>query len=327
MQLAGLVARNVLDAMTAVIPSGILHTVQSLLLHALVDADTVVRSTANNVVCTIARSKGGLEGWRDLFPFLAILLERGDAMYAALCWFRLAMEWERNILCRMCTRCSMVESSLATVANICEDVGDTLDSDSLGRPLNSLVRSRVPGHAVLDDNVAVACAGPQMPILLQYALNPTPVLRRHALRAMLAVHGTVADPPVALLVHIGRYLEARFALGGAWCFPVRCMPATYAMGSYVTFWLSLQVLSALSTDPDAAVRKLVCLTLVSLLDRAGEHMVPALPSVIEYFLQICEREVNGDVLLAACEFWSALCEASVGANDSVRELFISKFDR
>ncbi len=34
---------------------------------------------------------------------------------------------------------SLVESALATLANICEDVGELLDSDSLGRPLNVLV--------------------------------------------------------------------------------------------------------------------------------------------------------------------------------------------
>jgi hypothetical protein len=35
---------------------------------------------------------------------------------------------------------SLTESSLATLANIAEDEGDSLDSESMGRPLAALVR-------------------------------------------------------------------------------------------------------------------------------------------------------------------------------------------
>jgi hypothetical protein len=40
----------------------------------------------------------------------------------------------------------LVETALATLANICEDVGDYLDSDALGRPLNRIVRGTRPHH-------------------------------------------------------------------------------------------------------------------------------------------------------------------------------------
>ena len=45
------------------------------------------------------------------------------------------------VFCRLLAH-RIVDTALATLANMCEDVGDGLDSDALGRPLNLIVRAR-----------------------------------------------------------------------------------------------------------------------------------------------------------------------------------------
>lgn len=41
-------------------------------------------------------------------------------------------------------------------------------------------------------------------------------------------------------------------------------------------------------------------------------------------LQLCRSEVDEGVLLAGCEYWASLCEASVSEDKSTRALFLSK---
>lgn len=43
------------------------------------------------------------------------------------------------------------------------------------------------------------------------------------------------------------------------------------------------------------------------------------------YLQMLRSEPDRDVMLAGCEYWSALCEASVGEDRTVQALFKSKF--
>ena len=88
-----------------------------------------------------------------------------------------------------------------------------------------------------------------------------------------------------------------------------------------------QLLSGLTKDADPEVRKVVCGSLVSLLDRAGEHMLPNLRPLTEFFLETCATDPNPEVVLAACEYWSTLAEAAAFEDDDVKEYYISLFPR
>jgi hypothetical protein len=79
LQLAGLVAKGNIAGVMETITPHTLHLTQVMLLAGLVDPEPVIRSTSNNIVCTIARWTAALEGWLDLFPFLVSMLESGDA--------------------------------------------------------------------------------------------------------------------------------------------------------------------------------------------------------------------------------------------------------
>lgn len=46
------------------------------------------------------------------------------------------------------------------------------------------------------------------------------------------------------------------------------------------------MLSKLTAHPSTGVRKVVCETLVTLIDRVGEHLLPLLPSLTEFFLTV-----------------------------------------
>ncbi len=50
----------------------------------------------------------------------------------------------------------------------------------------------------------------QFPLLLKLAASANPVFRRHALKAMLYVHGDPENAPIILLTHVSKYLEVRF---------------------------------------------------------------------------------------------------------------------
>jgi hypothetical protein len=49
----------------------------------------------------------------------------------------------------------------------------------------------------------------QFPLLLHFGGAPHPDFRRHSLKAMLAVHGAVGNPPVVIVTNITPYLEVR----------------------------------------------------------------------------------------------------------------------
>lgn len=254
-QVAGLVGRNNISmSMESVIPAANLNLIESMVLGGLIDPEPLIRHTSKNLACTIARNRTALEGWVDLFPFLVRMLNcsvppAGTATDPML----------------------IIETALATLADLCEDLNDTLNDDILGRPLNSI-----------------------FPLLLHFGAAPNPQFRRHALAAMYYVHGTTEYPPAILMTHVTQYL---------------------------------QLLAGLAKDPDPGVRKLVCQSLVSLLDRAGDHMLPGLQQLTEFFLFTCQHDASNEVVLAACEYWSALCHASAFEEEDVRDYIISLFPR
>ena len=83
-QLAGLVAKGNIAGVLETMTPHTLHLIQVMLLGGLVDPEAVIRSTSNNIVCTIARWGEVLQGWLDLFPFLVNMMERGDPAYVAV---------------------------------------------------------------------------------------------------------------------------------------------------------------------------------------------------------------------------------------------------
>jgi len=61
-------------------------------------------------------------------------------------------------------------------------------------------------------------------------------------------------------------------------------------------------LSALASDSNAEIRRLVCQGIVSLLSHRPEYLTPHVASVAEFMLRATADE-NPDVALEACEFW------------------------
>ena len=104
-------------------------------------------------------------------------------------------------------------------------------------------------------------------------------------------------------------------------------PRTSLRRALCHFLTLVQLLSGLTKDPDPEVRKVVCDSLTSLLDRAGEHMLPFLQPLTEFVLHTCQNDPNPEVVLSACEYWNVLCQAAAFEEDEVKEYYISLFPR
>ncbi|KAF6135688.1 hypothetical protein GIB67_028259 [Kingdonia uniflora] len=78
----------------------------------------------------------------------------------------------------------------------------------------------------------------------------------------------------------------------------------------------LQGLFALAHDPAAEVRKLVCVAFVQLIEVRPTFLELHLSNVIEYMLE-ANKDIDDEVALEACEFWSAYCEGQLSP-DSLR---------
>ena len=210
-------------------PDDAATAVKALAVAALRAPEGEVRSTANNVVCTIARQPLAMERWPELMPTLTALLDDPS-------------EW-------------LQVSALGTIANVCEDLGAEMDSDRLKRPFDQL-----------------------FPRLVRFMKHHNAVLRRLALAATLSV---VSDPeddvPMCVIAGAAQYLA---------------------------------VLSSLTTDPDADVRKVVCASLTAMLERLGEHVAPHIDKIISFFLHVCASDTPA-VKLQATEFWSCVCEEAL----------------
>lgn len=72
----------------------------------------------------------------------------------------------------------------------------------------------------------------------------------------------------------------------------------------------LQGLFTLAVDPAPAVRKAVCMGLVTMLMAVPERLQPSLPDLIEYMLKSTQDEDEG-IAVEACEFWTAFCESEM----------------
>ena len=61
-------------------------------------------------------------------------------------------------------------------------------------------------------------------------------------------------------------------------------------------------LSGLSSDPNPEIRKLVCKSIVTLLENRSEYLVPHVASISEFMLRATSDD-DAEVSLEACEFW------------------------
>ncbi|GMG98868.1 hypothetical protein Nepgr_000708 [Nepenthes gracilis] len=77
---------------------------------------------------------------------------------------------------------------------------------------------------------------------------------------------------------------------------------------YMSMDQYLQGLFILANDPTVEVRKLVCAAFVQLIEVHPSFLEPHLRNVIAYMLQ-ANKDVDNEVALEACEFWSAYCDA------------------
>ncbi|CAG9464930.1 unnamed protein product [Pedinophyceae sp. YPF-701] len=132
------------------------------------------------------------------------------------------------------------------------------------------------------------------------------------LSARVSMNGDVATPSQALL-------PGMLALATHAELPVRrraleALNLTSVIsppGMEATAGAYLQALFALAQEPDGAgVHKEVCDGMVQMVTAHPDAVAPHLPGIIAYLLAMMERrDQDADAALAACEFWSAFCEA------------------
>lgn len=110
-----------------------------------------------------------------------------------------------------------------------------------------------------------------VPTLLQYFQHPSADFRRDALECLNCV---LIYLPVGLVVHMDSFLQG---------------------------------ISALTQDPSNDVRKLVCKSIVILLEVGVQYLVPNMDSIIQFILR-ANQDPDEDVAIEACEFWASFCD-------------------
>lgn len=77
----------------------------------------------------------------------------------------------------------------------------------------------------------------------------------------------------------------------------------------------LQTIFQLASDPDVQVRRIVCQSLVQLVESRPDMLVPHIEGLVNYILTQQQSAGNPDLALDAAEFW-----LSVGEQDQLRDL-------
>lgn len=114
-----------------------------------------------------------------------------------------------------------------------------------------------------------------------------------------------SDPVSAIVPSLLQYLhhpEPRFRVQALGCLNNVMILMPPALVSNVELLLS--GISSCTQHPDSGVRKLVCQTIVILLDVGIQYLAPHLDSILAFILQASADE-DEHVALEACEFWSA----------------------
>lgn len=110
-----------------------------------------------------------------------------------------------------------------------------------------------------------------VPQLLQYFHHPNPAFRRDALDCL---NNVLVYLPVGLVVQMDAFLAG---------------------------------ISHLTQDPSNDVRKLVCKSIVILLEVGVQYLLPHIDSIIQFILR-ANQDADESVAIEACEFWASFCD-------------------
>lgn len=110
-----------------------------------------------------------------------------------------------------------------------------------------------------------------VPKLLQYFQHPNASFRRDALECL---NNVLVYMPVGLVVQMDSFLAG---------------------------------ISQLTLDPSNDVRKLVCKSIVILLEVGVQYLLPHIDSIIQFILR-ANQDDDESVAIEACEFWASFCD-------------------
>uniref|UniRef100_M4BCU6 Importin N-terminal domain-containing protein n=1 Tax=Hyaloperonospora arabidopsidis (strain Emoy2) TaxID=559515 RepID=M4BCU6_HYAAE len=144
------------------------------------------------------------------------------------------------------------------------------DDNAIAGALSALVK-------ICEDSAAKLEHSPSRPLntlvpqLLHYFHHPNAIFRRDALACLNHV---LIFMPVGLVVHMETFLAG---------------------------------ISLLTQDVSSDVRKLVCKSIVILLEVGVQYLVPHLDSIIQFILR-ANQDKDETVAIEACEFWASFCD-------------------
>lgn len=139
--------------------------IKHFLIQALEDPLLHIRSTAGSVITGLLEAQG-LQSWPEVLQMLVTLMDNN---------------------CNNLQKLATVEGAISALHKICEDCGDKLNDENVGRPLNWLI-----------------------PKLIQYAQFPhSPVVRW---KSLACINQFVQSMPHALVVNMDHYLNAAKSL-------------------------------------------------------------------------------------------------------------------
>lgn len=147
---------------------------------------------------------------------------------------------------------------------------DQADDNALAGAFGALAK-------ICEDSAAKLENSPSRPLnalvpkLLQYFHHPNPSYRRDALDCL---NNVLIYMPVGLVVQMDNFLAG---------------------------------ISHLTQDPSNDVRKLVCKSIVILLEVGVQYLVPHMDSIIQFILRANQDE-DENVAIEACEFWASFCD-------------------
>lgn len=140
-QAAGLLLKtNLRRDFETILPQAMEH-IKALILEGIRDPIHYIRSTAGNVMTSLIYHQG-LKSWPQALPTLVQYIESNDF--------------------------NTVDGSFSALLKICEDIGDQLDSEELGRPLNFLIPKFIQYMAHPHESIrkmAVACVIQFLPLM------------------------------------------------------------------------------------------------------------------------------------------------------------------
>ncbi|ETN63269.1 importin beta-2 [Anopheles darlingi] len=157
--LSGLILKNNIRIHGTHLQPQIIEYIKQECLRALGDPSPLIRATAGILITTIA-NKGGLQNWPELLPTLCDMLDSQDY--------------------------SVCEGAFGALQKICEDSADTLDSNTMSRPLNIMI-----------------------PKFLQFFRHSSPKIRSNAIAC---INQFIINRTQALMVHMDTFIENLFHL-------------------------------------------------------------------------------------------------------------------